>query len=137
MEHHVPTSISASISHLPKFAVQYFSFLDNVKALCRNANIMENSVRRYDSESDVYGEINTWAWWMNAETELFEILETCGIHNTSNHYICPVILFIDGTFCDRNGRLNTEPVLCSIGKISLHNRKQPWLWFFQGLLPMK
>ena len=74
---------------------------------------------------------------MNEETVLFERLDSCGIYNTPDHFICPVILFIDGTFCERNGRLNAEPVLCSIENIAQHNRKQPWSWFFLGLLPMK
>ena len=72
MEHHVAKSISVSILNLPPVTVQSFLFLDNVKVLCVNAKIMENSVWRYNSESNVYGEINTGYWWLNAETALFE-----------------------------------------------------------------
>eukprot|EP00957_Ditylum_brightwellii_P194312 14798690-Ditylum_brightwellii.AAC.1 len=39
--------------------------------------------------------------------------------------------------CDHNGRLQAEPVLCSIGNINLQMRKDPSAWFSLGLLPMK
>ena len=45
--------------------------------------------------------------------------------------------FIDGAHCDRNGRLQAEPVLCSVGNTSLQWRKDPMAWFFLGLMPMK
>ena len=53
MAHHAPTSISVIIHNLPPVTVQSFSFLDNVKVLFGNAKIMENSVWRYNSKSDL------------------------------------------------------------------------------------
>lgn len=137
VSNNIPRSIEAKVDEAHPFIIQLFPFIKNVQRLLLDSNIMDKSVWRYDPSSNYYDEINTGQWWANAELNMFQRLCQSGISNHQNHYICPVILFIDSTHCDRNGRLTAEPVLCSIGNISLLNRKNPKSWFFLGLLPMK
>ena len=51
------------------------------------------------------------------------------------HFLVPILLFIDATHCDCNGRLQAEPVLLSIGNIKLESRKLAKAWCFLGLIP--
>ena len=58
------------------------------------------------------------------------------IRYRSNNYLCLIVLFIDGSHCDRNSRIQSEPVLCSIGNINMEKRTNPRALFL-GLLPNK
>ena len=86
-----------------------------------------------------FGDLNTTGWWKNADANLITALQERGSseNEMSLHITVPVVLFIDGTHCDRNGRLSAEPVLCTIGNIRMLLRKQTEAWFFLGLLPKK
>ena len=90
---------------------------------------MGKSVWSYDLPSKNYDELNIGQWWDNAELEMIYWLYRSDISNHQHHYLFPVILFIDSTHCDRNRRLNAEPVLCSIGNINLSNKKSQCLIF--------
>ena len=124
------------VGQLPSVTVRGYSFTKNVARLLQTPSLMEDSLWNY-VESDMWGDLNTGLWWRNAETNLRLKLERYNIPHPEKHYLCPVILFDDATHLDRNGRLQAQPVLCSIGNICLHKRKTPEAWFFFGLLPKK
>ena len=128
--HQITRNIDAMVDSSPKVTIQSFPFLMNVQNLLKNNDIMENSIWRCDPSSADYNELNTGQWWANAELNIINQIHQSGIQNTESHYLCTVILFIDGTHCDRNGRLNAEPVLCSIGNICLSQRNNSKSWFF-------
>ena len=98
---------------------------------------MQGSLWTYDADSPYYSELNTGSWWKYTEQSLHRRLQRFRVPHPNKHLLCPVILFIDKTHCDRNGRLNAEPILCSIGNIQVDKRKKPSSWFFLGLLPMQ
>ena len=125
------------VGTLPKQEVHVFPFLTNVKRLLKDQELMEESNWRYDSGHDVCGDLNTGDWWKEAEENMFHSLSQFGITRTSNHYLVPVVLFIDATHCDIKGCLQAEPVLCTIGNISLEYRRRPVAWFILGLMPRK
>ena len=127
---------------LPPAPVHHFPFLENVKRLLGNKDLLSppNNITgvgglwRYDQHSRVYSELNTGTWWQKTERDLLLRLRRNNIP-TENHYLCPIILFIDGTHHDRNGRLQSEPVLCSLGNLPLASRLRSDGWFFLGILP--
>ena len=137
MSHNIPFIVDVQIPSLPPVSVRIFPFLKNVKFLLRDKDMMKDSVWRHDPASLHYTEMNTGSWWGKAERTMHSRLASMGIPNLNKHFLCPVIFFIDKTHCDRNGRLNAEPVLCSIGNIALRNRKKPSSWFILGLMPMQ
>ena len=137
MSHLKPKMSTVQLPSLPDVNVRYFSFLKNVKELCRDQDLMQGSLWSYDADSSYYSELNTGSWWKKTEESLHRRLLQFRVRQPNNHFLCPVILFIDKTHCDRNGRLNAEPILCSIGNILLDKRKKPSSWFFLGLLPMQ
>ena len=79
--------------------------------------------------------MNTGLWWKNAEKNM--------LHRTRNsvddfpHILIPIIAFIDKTHCTKKGTINAEPVLISIGNISINKRKNPNAWFNLGYIPSK
>ena len=122
---------------LPDSSVYNFPFLDNAKHMYAQANLMENSIWRYDASSNVYGESNTGRWWQMAEENMQNRLDEFDVPNKHLHFIAPVTMFIDNTHCDRNGRLQAEPCLVSFGNICLEQRKKASAYFLLGLLPSK
>ena len=137
MSHNVPRIVSVSVPGIPKASIRVFPFLENAKQLYSNSKLMEDSLWRHDGNSPCYSELNTGNWWKNADSTLEQRLRKHSVSDVANHYVAPIIMFIDGTHCDRNGRLQAEPVLCSFGNIPLSQRKLPHAWFFLGLLPRK
>ena len=115
--------------------IRVFPFVDNVKWLLIQKDLMHDSNWKFDPSSNVYSELNTGSWWRNAEERL--------LHRTRNskqdleHLLIPIIAFIDKTHCTNKGTINAEPVLISIGNISINIRKNPKAWFNLGYIPSK
>ena len=137
MQHNKPRIVDVTVEGAPTCTVHAFPFLMNIRKLLSNKDVMSKSVFNYDGRRSYYGEINSGKWWQMAEADLNNRLEYFNISSREHHHVAPIILFIDATHCDRNGRLKAEPVLCSLGNISLQERKKPSAWFFLGLLPSK
>ena len=117
--------------------VFYSSFIQNIQHLVQDEYLMEDdSNYAYNGNSNSFADPNTSTCWKNAEKHMNTILDLHDIRDRSNHYLCPIVLFIDGSHCDRNGRLQAEPVLRSIGNINMEKRTKPRAWFL-GLLPNK
>ena len=120
-------------SHL----IRVFPFLDNVKWLLKQEELMSDGLFKYDSKSNSYCEMNTGSWWRNAEKKMLHrtkgVVTNCG----SRHVLVPIIYFIDKSHCSSNGSLNAEPVMVSIGNIPLKVRKNHKAWFNLGFLPQK
>ena len=138
--HNVATQYMVEIGNYPPCEVSVFPFVKNVRRKMNNAKLMNNVMLQYEGGMGVpYGELNTTGWWKNAEGSLRNELQERGVIESEIllHIIVPIVLFIDATHCDRNGRLSAEPVLCSIGNIRMEYRKQTEAWFFLGLLPKK
>ena len=118
-----------------KINIRVFPFLENVKWLLNQKDLLHGSIWKYDSSSTVYSEMNTGHWWKNAEKSM--------LHRTRNavddfpHTLIPIIAFIDKTHCTKKGTINAEPVLISIGNISINKRKNPNAWFNLGYIPSK
>ena len=49
--------------------------------------------------------------------------------------LVPIILFVDKTFCDVNGRLTLEPVSMTLGIFKKEVRRQPQAWRSLGYVP--
>ena len=115
--------------------IRVFPFLENVKWLLNQKDLLHGSLWKYDPTSDVYSEMNTGYWWKNAEENM--------LHRTRNaiddfpHTLIPIIAFIDKTHCTKKGTINAEPILISIGNISINIRKNPKAWFNLGYIPSK
>eukprot|EP00957_Ditylum_brightwellii_P040881 3094252-Ditylum_brightwellii.AAC.1 len=60
-----------------------------------------------------------------------------GIEDQRNHYTTLVLFFINSAYCDQNGMLTAEPVLCTAGNNLIEKRKQDTSLFILGLLPRK
>ena len=118
-------------------SIRVFPFLDNVKWLLSQEELMSNGLFSYDSKSNSYFEMNTGSWWKKAEKDMLYRTTYVSEFNGSKHVLVPIILFIDKTHCSNNGSLNAEPVLVSIGKIPLECRKKTKSWFNLGFLPQK
>jgi hypothetical protein len=86
----------------------------------------------------VYSELNTGDFWClgdNYVRERVRGLPPDVYSDRLDHFLSPVILFIDGTLADRLGRLKVEPVLCSIGNINGKQRGSADAWFILGFIP--
>ena len=114
MSHNVANVVVVEVDDYPETKVRVFPFLQNIRKLLKNPKLMEGSVWNADPNSSVYGEINTGSWWASAEKNMVKRMEHYGVGPQEKHKLCPLLFFIDGTHCDRNGRLQAEPVLCSI-----------------------
>ena len=84
---------------------------------------MKNSNWQYD-DSKMCGDLNTGDQWKNAEHHLSCHLSNHVITDKQRHFLVPVLFFIDATHCDHNGHLKAEPVLCTVGNISLEKWKE-------------
>lgn len=115
--------------------VRVFPFIENIKWLLKEKDLMEDSIWNYNSSTTNYAEMNTGYWWKNAEERMR--LKTVNAHHDLEHVLIPVIPFIDKTHCSNKGTLNAEPVLISIGNIPLKNRKKHKSWFNLGFIPTK
>ena len=91
---------------------------------------MENSNWAYNGNSNSFADLNTGTWWKNAEKHMKTLMDMHDIRDRSNHYLCPIVLFVDGNHCDRNGRLQAEPVLCSISNINMEKKTKHEACFF-------
>ena len=119
------------------FRIRVFPFLHNIKWLLNNQLLMEDAYFRYNSSSQVYSEFNTGTWWKEAEENMLERVRKSG-WCTERHVLIPIILFIDKTHCSTNGSLSAEPILGTIGNISMRNRTSNVdAWFNIGFLPQK
>ena len=97
---------------------------------------MSGAVWRYNNNNNgMISEMNTGSWWHNAEKQMIESISEDSAVPPDHHFLVPILLFIDATHCDRNGRLQAEPVLLSIGNIKLETRKLAKAWCFLGLIP--
>ena len=56
--------------------IRVFPFLENVKWLLNQKDLLHGSLWKYDPTSDVYSEMNTGYWWKNAEENM--------LHRTRN-----------------------------------------------------
>ena len=119
--------------------VYHFDFISNLAKLLRDPLLMSDALFRYDHKSDYYGEQNTGTWWRRADRFMKRRLKAFKIpvREWKMHIIVPIILFIDATHCDRNGRLKAEPILMTIGNIPVEIRKTVSAWCMLGLLPSK
>ena len=133
--------IETAVTHegLGTAMVYHFDFLSNLCKLLRDPTLMANALYQYDSVSEYYAEQNTGTWWRKAERFMKRRLKKFKVPQTEwkNHILVPIIFFIDATHCDRNGRLNAEPILMTIGNIPLELRKSASAWCMLGLLPSK
>ena len=94
-------------------------------ALWKGANDV-NSTREEDR---VYAELNTGSWWIETERRMHDKLKV------ENHYLCPLIFFIDGTHADEKGRLEVEPVLLTLGNICSSKRRTDKAQILLGFIP--
>ena len=118
------------------FNVRVYPFLENIKWLLQNKELMEMPLLSYDNTSTSYDELNTGLWWYEAEKNMNERVIRSG--SKLRHVLIPVILFIDKTHCSTNGTLSAEPVLVSIGNIPLiHRKSNTDAWFNLGFIPEK
>ena len=119
---------------MPEQKVMMYPFLINIKCLVSDKHLMMDSNWSYDERVITCGDLNTGDWWKKAECLSCHLLNY-GVSKQGEHFLVPILLFIDATHCDRNGHLCAEPVLCSIGNIYLEHSKRPSAWFILGLLP--
>ena len=118
----------------PELPVYHFSFKYNIQRLLKDEFLMKESLWSFNHDSG-YGELNSGSWWNHAENEyLRDKLERNNIDST-NHYICPIIVFDDKTHVTDKGTITAQPVLISIGNINMEKRKSANAWFLQGLIP--
>ena len=114
------------ISDLSIARVSYFLFIQNIQHLLQDEYLMEDdSNYAYNGNSNSFADPNTSTCWKNAEKHMNTILDLHDIRDRANIYLCPIVLFIDGSHCDRNGRLQAEHVLCLIGHINMEKRTKP------------
>jgi hypothetical protein len=85
MSHNIPLLAEIKVDNLPAVFVRKFSFLQNIKHLCKSKTLMKSSVWRYNQNNTTYSEINTGSWWLNAEQALFSRLTYFDIHDHSQH----------------------------------------------------
>jgi hypothetical protein len=87
------------------------------------------SVDSTNEEEIVYGELNTGSWWNETERRMSAKLQV------ENHYLCPLIFFIDGTHADEKGRLEVEPVLLTLGNMRSSKRRTDKAQILLGFVP--
>ena len=75
-----------------------------------------------------YSELNTGDWWWQMENNIPELA-------LPNHYLAPLILFINKTHLDQKGRLQAEPVLLELGNLSLWQWKKDGSKLMLGMVP--
>ena len=115
--------------------VRVFPFVENIKWLLQQEDLMNNALWEYNSSTTKYSEMNTGYWWKKAEESMLE--RTRNSYHDHPHVLIPVIPFIDKTHCSNKGTLHAEPVLISIGNIPLKERKKEKAWFNLGFIPTK
>ena len=118
------------------FCIRVFPFLKNIVWLLSNPSLMKDAYFSYDETSTAYSEFNTGTWWRDAEEKMLVRVNLSGCSKV--HVLIPIILFIDKTHCSVNGNLSAEPMLASIGNISMKNRKSNAnAWFNLGFVPQR
>ena len=136
----------SEIVHVPNHApmhVYRFDFLMHVSRLLSNPDLMHDSLWGYNPQVDpvsherVYSEMNTGDFWKLGEDYVANRKNKLdpSLRDGLPHRFCPINIFVDKTLVDRIGRLNVEPVLCSVANICGEKRSAASSWFILGLIP--
>ena len=129
-------SVRVHVGAIPSVSVYFFSFIDNIQKLINDQELMSGAVWKYNNDNNgIISEMNTGSWWQNAENKMINSISEDSSIPHDHHFLVPILLFSDATHCDRNGCLQAEPVLLSIGNIRVETRKLAKSWCFLGLIP--
>ena len=81
-----------------------------------------------------FGDLNTGDLWKAAEENmLVTIPDTDAMKEF--HHLVPINLFDDSTMADNLGRLNAQPILCTIGMLNGQMRRKVDAWFPLTIIP--
>ena len=125
----------------PPVHVYRFDFLSQARRIFRNKSLMAGSLWHFKRVTNaagerVYSELNTADFWESADAYVTERVKCLPRERRDlPHLIAPVTLFVDGTLCDKVGRLTAEPVLASVGNVPGEMRRSPLAWFLLGFIP--
>ena len=135
-----PLSSSLVVPGHPPVFVYRFSLLKNMTRLLQDPELMKGALFGYHEKTDengnrLYDEMNTGDFWKLGDQYVRDRVSRLGLDDGLPHYLCPVLLFADGTICDRLGRVPAHPILVSLGMICGLISRSPRAWFLQGLVP--
>ena len=119
------------LRHGARIPVVYFSFRAALTSLLMNPQLMKDenlllnindpfTLLEQDEESEVLGDLNT-GWWYRETCQMFNL-------RPGKDILLPLVLFIDGSRIDTNGKLNVEPITFTLGifKRAVRNLPQAW-----------
>lgn len=108
----------------PPVHVYNFSFVENVSLLLSDKDLMSRANWEFKRikvghgiGERAYGDFNTSESWRDSEN----MLQSSGFYPKIGHFLAPVIIFDDSTKADNIGRLTAQPIMCTIGIISMED----------------
>ena len=129
-----PLCTTMNLPNLPPIDVHYSSFMKHAHRLLNSPHLMCDANWSYQYNGGQRSDLNTGSWWKKAEKNLCKRLCVKSL-DESNHVLVPVLIFDDETHCDEKGRIKMQPVLCSLGNITMAKRISSDSWFLLGFIP--
>ena len=125
------------LQHGARIPVVYFSFRAALTSLLMNPQLMKDenlllnpndpfSLLVQQEESGVLGDLNT-GWWYRETCQMFNL-------RPGKDLLLPLVLFIDGSRIDTNGKLNVEPITFTLGIFKRDVRNLPEAWRTIGFI---
>ena len=129
-----PLCDTINLPNIPPIDVYYSSFMKHAHRLLNSPHLMCDANWSYQYNGGQRSDLNSGSWWKNAEKNLCKRLGIKSLEE-SNHVLVPVLIFDDETHCDEKGHIKMQPVLCSLGNITMTKRISSDSWFLLGLIP--
>ena len=111
-----------------------FDFKEMIQSLLNDKRLMQDDYLVFCNDdplsaplpSAYLGELCTGKWFAKAYQKLCK---------EEGDFLCPILLYIDGTKIDLHGRLSLKPVMFTLGIFNQETRRKPYAWRPLGFLP--
>lgn len=121
-----------SISRFPMKGILFSYFLNSYLMSSRNSWVYDkyyrnpNLIPRETGDQRFYGDIHTGTWFLKAYNNVCPFL---------SDILVPIIIFIDETTIDNNGRQSLDAVLLTLGLFRRSTRNKQEAWRLLGYVP--
>lgn len=127
-----PSGVWHTLSKFPLKGILYSLFANSFLMNSSNSWLFDKYYRnptlisRETGDARFYGDIHTGTWFLKAYQK---------ICTSNNDVLVPLMLFIDETTIDKNGRQSLDAVLMTIGLFRRKVRNKPEAWRLLGYIP--